>query len=190
MIQKIGFLILIVALVGDWHFQSAINEEQTDELVSAQNRIVALSPRYWLMGAGGERIVSALKPFARQRVVIFNCENIDPIEPMTAAMGLATCLREAEWTNAWGQPMTGSEPADRLMFRVVDPTVGRCSQGIFIEVQPTAPSRTRRAAKALATALNQENIAAMDFDRLNWPYPPDLPTVNDVIVVSIGFKGL
>ena len=191
-LEKIGYLILIIALVGDWHFQTAINDKQTRELIDADNRIVGLSPRYWLMNAGGERIASALKPFAGQKVVIFECTDVDPREEMSAALDLAIRFREAGWVNAWGQRMTGSEPADRVMFRVTEQgDAGRCSQGLFIEVKSAARPRTRLAAKTLERALGHENIGALDLGRLNWPYPSFLPSADDdIVVVSVGFKGI
>jgi hypothetical protein len=72
-LEKIGFLLLVLALVADWHFQSAINEQQTQELIAANNRIVALSPRTALLN--GEEPLSRIKgvaaQYSGQRVAMF-----------------------------------------------------------------------------------------------------------------------
>jgi len=44
-LEKIGFLILVMALVADWHFQSAINDQQTTALISASTRLATLNLR-------------------------------------------------------------------------------------------------------------------------------------------------
>jgi hypothetical protein len=41
-LERIGFMILVLALVADWHFQSKINERHTRELISARTRIAEL----------------------------------------------------------------------------------------------------------------------------------------------------
>jgi hypothetical protein len=42
-LERIGFAILVLSLVADWHFQSAINERQTQALINAGNRIASLN---------------------------------------------------------------------------------------------------------------------------------------------------
>jgi hypothetical protein len=42
MLEKVGFLVLVLSLVADWHFQSQINERHTNALISANDRIAAL----------------------------------------------------------------------------------------------------------------------------------------------------
>src|SRR5260370_29078301 len=42
-IERLGFLILVVSLVADWHFQSAINERQTQALIAPDHRYDCLT---------------------------------------------------------------------------------------------------------------------------------------------------
>lgn len=42
-LEKIGFLLLVLSLVADWHFQSQINERHTNALLSANTRIAELN---------------------------------------------------------------------------------------------------------------------------------------------------
>ena len=196
-LEKLGFFILVLALVADWHFQSAINERQTDELISANNRIIALAPRYWMLVEGPEDIVPKLAPFASQKVVILQCQDsrYDPNEISAAADSLAFRLDTADWLNAWGErillPYPASAGKGRMYNKIVfdNPDRGRCSQGVFVEAKLTAPQRVRDAAKTLANALNRAHVATADVGRLNWPVPSFLPPSDDLIIVSIGMKG-
>src|SRR5712692_2190354 len=66
-LEKIGFAILVLSLIGDWHFQSEINERHTNDLISAHNRIAelvkAVSPRS-LSDAEQKDIADACRPCA------------------------------------------------------------------------------------------------------------------------------
>jgi hypothetical protein len=192
-LEKIGFLVLVLALVADWHFQSAINEHQTEDLISANNRLIALAPRYWRVLTDRDKRVTALKPFAKQKVAILECSFV----PLTDAeipalsMTLASLLDESDWRNAWGESIslpdrTNTTATSRLFNKIdfMSLDKGRCTQGLFVEVAPTAPSQTRNAATELAKA-----ILAVDLGRLNWPWPSFLPPANDIIIVSVGTKG-
>ncbi len=191
-LEKIGFLVLILALVADWHFQSAINERQTEDLIAANNRIVMLSPRYWRLSIDRNKRIAALRPFAKQKVAIFECSlNRFDTEIPALSMAIAGVLDESEWLNPWGEPILipdrRSDPkaTSRTFNKIQFPgTDGRCSQGVFVEVQPNAPPEVRKAATELA-----RQILGVDIGRLNWPWPSFLPATNDIILVSVGIKG-
>src|SRR5260370_42316734 len=102
-LEKIGFLILILSLVADWHFQSAINERQTQELIAANNRIARQGPRAELLyGDSRKTLVAALKKqeFAGQKMetrycgISFSRAYVDE-DTMSVAMRLPDVFREA-----------------------------------------------------------------------------------------------
>jgi len=191
-LEKIGFLVLVLALVADWHFQSAINERQTQDLIRANNRIVGLSPRYQWLWPDKDRRVAALKSFAKQKVAILECSsNRWDTEIPALAMAIAGLLDDSDWLNPWGKsilvPDRHSEPkaASRMFNKIIfDATDGRCTQGVFVERPPNAPSSVRKAATELAT-----EILGVDMGHLNWPWPSFLPVEDDMILVTVGIRG-
>lgn len=108
-LEKVGFLVLVLALIADWRFQSAINERQTQDLIAARNRIIALSPRAWFLTPEVDKeLIAALRPFAGQKVdfVIWR-QDTDPMDPTEQSL-LATRLRDdvmipAGWLDSAGK---------------------------------------------------------------------------------------
>jgi hypothetical protein len=81
-LERIGFAILILSLVADWRFQSQINEQHTQALLAADNRIASLtkvrnafeeylSPRSFIRQQQTDAIVAKLKPFAPQEIDLY-----------------------------------------------------------------------------------------------------------------------
>jgi hypothetical protein len=77
-LEKIGFLVLVISLAADWRFQSAINEQQTDDLIKAEQRLENerqaratieqyLHPRFPKQKQT-EEIAARLKPFEGQKI--------------------------------------------------------------------------------------------------------------------------
>jgi hypothetical protein len=187
-LEKVGFLVLVLALVADWHFQSAINERQTQDLITANNRIAMLARRYQRLWLDQDKRVAALKPFAKQKVAILACSS-DPwnTEIPALALEIAGILDNSNWLNPWGEPiLVRNGPGSGGLFNKIEfpASDGRCTQGLFVEVPPTAPREVRKAATVLA-----EQVTGWDIDRLNWPWPSFLPAKNDIILVTVGIKG-
>jgi hypothetical protein len=81
-LETVGFFMLVIALICDWHFQSAINEQQTRALIAAGDRIAALTksrnvieqyltPRWVIHQKETESIAAKLKPFAGQQIDLY-----------------------------------------------------------------------------------------------------------------------
>jgi len=168
------------------------------EILAANQQITGLAPRYWLVAAGAENIVARLKPFAGQKVVILECKLYEEMEVASMAAALAYRLDESGWLNAAGGHILVPDPANAasagrsyndIIF--VSPEPGRCTQGIFIEIDPRgATQQVRNAASALATALDNAHIGAADLGHLNWSLPSFLSSADGLIIVSIGRRGL
>jgi hypothetical protein len=180
-LKKIGFAILVLSLVADWRFQSAINEEQTRLLLAADNRIASLqtkliqvAPRAELLyGESRKKLVGRLKEsrFASQKVetrfcdASFNRSYIDT-ETMAFAMLLPSIMQEAGWT------------ADLANRRE-----GCNGTGIWVQVAPNASAQTREAATALADALKALPVGANRTADLT--SAEGLPTDSETVVVTV-----
>jgi hypothetical protein len=182
-LEKLGFLILILALIADWHFQSAINERQTQNLISANNRIIALSPRYWLLsGQSAQAMVINLSAFRGQKIDIRIGPGVPEVavmqEPDMFAAMLATLLVRAGWFAPDGSPLL----LPKYEFR------GANLEGLGIEIVTNAPSRTRSAAQALHKELKKMSLPVRTeltpMPNVSWPRGDDSST----IVLTVGNK--
>jgi hypothetical protein len=173
-LEKIGFLILVLSLVADWHFQSMINEEQTQDLIAAENRIVRMGPRAELLyGESRTNLVTGLKKpeFAQQKVEIkvcdvsFNQYFVDD-DTLTVAERLQGILQESGWS---------ADLPDRK----------RCNggTGIWIQVSPKASRHTRDAAALLTASLK---TLPMEADQTaDLVAPEEVPKSVDTIVITV-----
>lgn len=180
-LEKVGFLILVLSLVGDWHFQSAINAQQTQDLIAARNRIIALSPRSWSLTPDvNQKLVAALKPFAGQKVDLVIRVHGDTTEPSFFASGLREIFEDSDWRDPLGKPFSAS-----FAPLVVDDAG---VTGVMIETGPHASSQMGNAATALASALNEElprlPAYAVTGPVASWPNRDD----GDTLLITVGLK--
>lgn len=181
-LEKVGFFILILSLVGDWHFQSAINQQQTEALIAANSRIATLLPRSLALYSDSDEIAQALSSWRGQKVDIMlgvgSAKSMAILEePFGTAFALDWTLDHAGWlrTTAIGSGFHA---------RGIDIV------GISIEVLPEASANTRAAALELHSQLAKASLDVwMDTGfspdpTSPWPKRDDAST----IVVTIGTK--
>jgi hypothetical protein len=190
----IGVVVELVADGGIFFSSHRLQSISDEELARANGQIMYLALRYWWLGSKRDQLIAALKPFAGQKVAVLECAltSLTDTEIGSLAINIAGLLDEADWLNPWGEPiMLPSHASDknatsrmynRTEFRSFEK--GRCTQGVFVEVPPTAPSKVRKAATKLS-----KQVLGVDLGRLNWEWPSSLPSTNDTIIVTVGMKG-
>ncbi len=190
----IGVAVELIADGGIFLSSRRLQSIADEELTVANEQIMHLAPRYWWLSMERKKRVAALTPFANQKVVVLECSFVAPMdaEIPALAMNIASLLDESDWLNPWGEPILLPDHTDKRatshMFNKIDfrsTDKGRCSQRIFVEIPTNAPLRVRNAA----TELSRE-IMGVDLGRLNWPWPSFLPSADDIIIVSVGIKGV
>jgi len=155
-------------------------------------RQIKLSPRLWVLADKDvqDRIVAKLKPFAGQRVVIYETQTEDRVEIHFFAFGLAALMDGASWLNASGAPlMLTKDNAGNINFSF--PTSARNGvsvYSVFVECDPNAPEKGKDAAKALAEALTAENLSAKCFLKPSGS-PIEKPLAHgNVIAVTVNMR--
>jgi hypothetical protein len=188
-----------IGTIAEFAFSEHLQTLSNQDILAAKQELNRLAPRAWLINEGAKNIDAKLRPFSGQRVAILECQLYDKIEVGWTAIGLAQHFDESGWLNAWGESILVPDTADsvssgqsKLYNKASFPSSdsGRCSQGVFIEIGPRASPRARNAAKVLESALDAERVAAVNIGHLNWPVPSFLPSTDDLIIVSVGIRGI
>lgn len=211
-LERVGFLVLVIALIGDRHFQSAINKQQSQDLIAARDRIVALSPRGWLLTPDvNNQVIAELKPFAGQRVdfVIWRqgANSANTTEQSFFISRLwDNVLGFAGWVDWTGRSLASNEAfrADQharpawpgAVSALVISSENSLPRSVMIKIEKQrASTRTYDAAVALQQALGK-NIpsmpVALDLNLTDSPYHGNqgLPARDDpnTIVIFVGMK--
>jgi hypothetical protein len=147
-LERLGFIVLVVCLIGDWNFQARINEHNTNDLIAAKNRIVELSPRYWLLTTEvNKSLVDTLKPFAGQRIELKLCSGIDDWHEAAQTTLML-------WDNVFN-------PAKWLVKYSPEPC-GGSGGSMAVGITATAAAKTISAAKALVSTLHGAGLMPGD----------------------------
>ncbi len=184
-LEKIGFLILVVALVADWRFQSMINERQTQALVAAYERIVRLSPRPALMNNKESlaALSNAASRYAGQKFEMFvNMNTADDREEVAlTASQIDAVFAGAGWLGPSGRKI---EFPNGIGSNVgYNPPKHEGVHGILFETASDAPTGTSEAADEMVKALTSLGLFAYHnktstFEGLSVPS-------RDVIVITV-----
>jgi hypothetical protein len=181
-LEKLGFMVLVIALLGDWHFQSKINEHLTNDLIAADVRIATLLPRTALLNGGGLKLVLAVAArYSGQKFEIFeNLETADDREEVhLCAVQIDAVLNGSGWLDPLGKknaPTKGWNIGH-------DPPNRNGVHGILIETHFDAPQQTKAAADALTKALASADLVAYHNSS---PLKDVAVPSTDVIVITVG----
>jgi hypothetical protein len=166
-LEKIGFVVLVIGLGGEWYFQSAIGQYEDGLIESQQRQIISLQERLAarsLSSSDAAAITKKLGRFSGQDFEVV--EYWDDKESVDIGEQIASALDSAGWSRT---------PVSR---NTVNVTV---IAGAVVYVDDTASEPAKDAARALVGMLNAENIAAVQRVSQNRPG-------TDRISVTVGIK--
>lgn len=168
-LERIGFLLLLVSLVADWHFQSAINERQTQALVAADNRIasltsqvIELSPRLRLTNneAFLTTLAKAASKYSGQKLKLFI--NLNTADDREEVLGFARQINivfaGAGWRDPSGNKITFANSIGSNVE--YDPPDREGARGVALHTWADAPLRTSKAADEIVEVLRSVGVMA------------------------------
>ena len=176
--QKVGRCVIVVALGTLATVEFASMWAQT-RLREANARLMAgLNNRLWGEGARGRMLLGdrrrammkPLKKFGGARVELRYCEETSgdfEINDFIALLN-APILRASGW-------------------RISKPTSVDCQSktGVMVQVLPSSSSRTKGAAKTLASALMNNHLDVFGGRVMDWPEGDPLPRGSNTVVVYV-----
>ena len=180
-LKKLGFVVLVISLIGDWHFQSAINTSLTNEIIAADTRIVGLLPRTAILNGQLAMLAKVASPYSGQKFKMSaNLQTADDREEVRlCAIQLLAMLSGAKWLNPFGKQYDLTKGFDPNIE--YDPPDRTGVYGIFFETASGAPLRTQEAAELLTKAVKSIGLFAYhDVVTKGLPAPSD-----DVIVITV-----
>ncbi len=103
-LEKIGFFVLVLALVADWHFQSAINKRQIQDLIAANNWIAMLSLRHRGYGRTETSALLLSNLSLSKRWQLLRAHQTDGTPKFQHfRWEIADILDDSDWLNPWGE---------------------------------------------------------------------------------------
>jgi hypothetical protein len=163
----VGIAIEAGGTIALFEFDEGISHAQEEKIIFLETRLVSLLPReQLLLGKPRDDFISKIKSFAGQKVEVRFCKQPYPVyddEATTAAMQLASAMRNADWKSPHPIAVTGCG-----------------GEGIMMFVGSGASLDTRMAAEALKSAIAAlpANIGKLDnADNFGKPVPRDPDTI-------------
>lgn len=172
-----------VAIERIW---GTLADDKSDEIrTNLQKKTIALSPRWWLLdGESGQRIAAALSVFHGQKIelsmgLFSGTEVALVLEPTSCLGAIANILNNAGWVDP-----NGKSDLPYIGWR----QRGATFIGLWIEVAPDAPDKTRAAAKLMYDQLKKAHLEVSGLHPIqSVPWPPG--DDSSTIVVTIGTRG-
>ncbi len=191
MIAAAFVVFLGVAVERIW---GTLADDRSDQIrTNLEHRIISLSPRWKLLQPQEvqKRLRAKLEAFKGQKVAIYLTTLNDFDEGMAVAE-LNEVLETAGWLNPWGQPISKLVGKKESSLTNVFTCCGRrntVAWGIGIETTADAPEATKKAARALISALKAEDLdASTPFPDVGSMYGPieGVHTDSQTIIVTFG----
>jgi hypothetical protein len=177
------FLAGLVLLYGLWRerTEGILADTAADRIrANLQERIIAISPRNWLLPQSIEsELAMGLKAYTGQRVAIRTNKREVASDPYgeigLTQSAIAKMLDDSRWLNPWGGRIMKSVTDDgSFCTDCLEDSGNTFVTGIVIEADFRASTNTKNAAQALWDALKSQHFNVLDglVQLTSSRYPP------------------